>query len=756
MANRTNHKKKHRLRFKNKVDFTVPEDNVLDLKKILSEKKTEEEKKKKITAKVGKGIFSRFSKSREKSKKDTSFLVPEKRFVSPTSLKKKITITNPFKNINFRSVKALGIFILAAVILILPIYVLASYQKADELKGRVLGVSWEAYDHLNRAGKEFADLNFTAASSEFNSAIGYFNQAQEMLQTVSGVVKIVPVKGGEVSSAEKLLKAGEAVSLAGQYVARAFTPLTSLTEKETEDTNTPLNFTTVLLLANTNLKPAISELERANYYLQKVSLNALPDQYQEQFLVIKENLPQLTASLKNVLESSDLLLEILGHDSTRRYLFVFQNNAELRPTGGFIGSFALITLDQGVMKELEVPGGGSYDLSGWLKEQVIAPKPLHLVNPHWYFQDANWFPDFPASAKKLIWFFNESGGPSVDGVIALTPNVIESLLELSGPIDLTEKYGEIISKDNFRAVIQEESEKKFAETRESKKIISELTPLVFNKILELDYLKQLQVLAVLNSLLKEKHLLLFFTDDQLEKSIISRGWGGEIKEASQDYLSIINTNISGGKTDLAMEELINYKVNIQKDGKARATVTVTRIHKGTEGEPFSGIKNIDFMRFYVPKGAKLIEANGFERIDPRKFLYPNEGYKEDEDLKRIEGNAIIDEASGVRINDEFNKTVFGHWIGTEPGKSSQVSITYELPFKIEPEGLFSNSASYSLLVQKQPGTKGSIFTASITFPDDYQILWQYPEDDSLQITKGKAKYNNVLNIDRYLGFVIQK
>jgi len=756
MAKRIADKKKHHLKFRQQADFIIPPDNVLDLKKIVAAR--EEKKEKQESAAEKKGLFSRLRKQKKKqpaNNKISSFLVKEKKIIPPISFRKKV-FTNPFRKFPAVNPKALAGFLIVAVAIILPIYVLASYHKVDELKGRVLGVSWEAYNHFSRAGQAFADLDFGSASTEFDSALGYFTEAQEMLQTVSGVLKLVPVKGGEVAAAESLLKAGEAISTAGQYVAKAFAPLVTFSESSKESINIQFNFATALLLANTNLRPAISELERAEHYLEKVSPKILPEEYQAQFVVIKDNLPTLNKTLKESLDLSDLLLQVLGHGSGKRYLVVFQNNAELRPTGGFIGSFALVTLEEGVMKELEIPGGGSYDLNGWLKERVISPKPLHLVNPHWYFQDANWFPDFPSSAQKLIWFFNQSGGPSVDGVMALTPDVIESLLELSGPIDLTEKYGEVITKDNFREILQQEAEKKYEETKESKKIISELTPLVFNKILGLEQTKQLQALAILNNLLKEKFLLFYFNDPELENVIVNQGWGGEIKMVPKDYLSVINTNIRGGKTDLMMEEKIDHQINISEDGTATATVTVTRTHKGKEGDAFSGINNTDFMRFYVPQGSQLIEAKGFDRIDPKLFIYPNEGYLEDEDLKRIEQNVMIDENSDTRISEEFGKTVFGNWVVTEPGKSSQVSVTYRLPFKIKPEGLFERSASYSLFVQKQPGTKGSIFTSQITYHSNYQILWQYPPADSFKFTKGQGEITTMLDTDHYLGFVLEQ
>ncbi|HCX28112.1 MAG TPA: hypothetical protein DHI91_03160, partial [Candidatus Portnoybacteria bacterium] len=50
--------------------------------------------------------------------------------------------------------------------------------------------------------------------------------------------------------------------------------------------------------------------------------------------------------------------------------------------------------------------------------------------------DANWFADFPSSAKKIMSFYEKAGGSTADGVISLTPTIIERLLSMTGPIEM--------------------------------------------------------------------------------------------------------------------------------------------------------------------------------------------------------------------------------------------------------------------------------------------------------------------------------
>ena len=66
----------------------------------------------------------------------------------------------------------------------------------------------------------------------------------------------------------------------------------------------------------------------------------------------------------------------------------------------------------------------------------------------WTMHDANWFPNFPTSAEKVSWFYEKTGGRTVDGVIAITPELLRDLLAITGPIDMPE-YDKTINADNF-------------------------------------------------------------------------------------------------------------------------------------------------------------------------------------------------------------------------------------------------------------------------------------------------------------------
>ena len=154
------------------------------------------------------------------------------------------------------------------------------------------------------------------------------------------------------------------------------------------------------------------------------------------------------------------LPEILGMESPKKYIVLFQNNMELRPTGGFIGSFALMTLDKGRLTEMVV--NDVYSADGQLKGHVDPPEPIrnYLNEGGWYLRDSNWDPDFVKTSSKIEWFLDKEIDITVDGVIAIDLYFIENLLKITGPIILPD-FNKTIDSNNLYVTTQSEVQDEF-------------------------------------------------------------------------------------------------------------------------------------------------------------------------------------------------------------------------------------------------------------------------------------------------------
>ncbi|OGY46429.1 MAG: hypothetical protein A2744_03175 [Candidatus Buchananbacteria bacterium RIFCSPHIGHO2_01_FULL_44_11] len=656
------------------------------------------------------------------------------------------------QNAKFNFYKQIVIFPVVALLLILPFQAYTYYQKLQATKDRVLFLSNSAIDSLKAAQQATIRFDLAAASSEFSQAKQNFVLAHQQIDAVNGlaleVVKLLPSQGGSLSAGLSLLEAGEILAEIGQILSTAGN---NFLDNPTND------YYQALVQLEAQFKIAIEKFTLAKEKIQGISLKDLPPEHQENFSKVKTALPELEKGLGDLYLINSALLKLLGHDQWQRYLIMFANNNELRGSGGFLGSFALADIDRGKIKKMEIPAGGTYDLQGQLIPRVISPEPLHLINPRWEFQDANWWPDYPTSAKKIQWFYENAGGPTTDGVILMTASLMSELLAVLGPIELSQ-FNTVVSQANFveetQKIIRLERDK---ESTQPKQILADLGPQILERLFSVTGSDFLDLLDVLKRGLNEKQLLLYFTDPELEKIVLSFDWGGKIKETEGDYLSVVESNIAGGKTDEVIEDTIEHQAEIEADGSVVDTVKLTRTHQGpTDQNPFTGVQNNSYVRFYVPGGSTLVEAVGFAKPDEKYFDQPDESLKNDLDLISVETNKVYDQPSGTDIYWEEGKTVFGNWLSLKPGETKTVTVKYRLPFKIAPNSLLEQNKQdafyYSLVVQKQSGARGSDLTSTLKLNDRLKSVARFPltlaEDDKQIIFKQK------LNTDQFYSVVL--
>jgi len=692
--------------------------------------------------------------------------------------------------------RAISSFVLILLLIIIPFKVLTYYQilNLTSWQESLIGRSQSGVERMIMASESAGSFNLAGASQNFSQAGIDFVKAQEQLKEIDELVfALASLSGDEkmklAAQSKKLLAAGETSARLGSNLTLAVDSLVGSGQM-----NEPIG----PRLQNFILygRSAISDTKELNQILETIRIEALPVDYQAKFTDLKSKSLVLEKGLSTFVFLAVGLDDFFGANKDKRYLLVFQNNNELRASGGFVGSYALIDLKEGKIKNIEVPGGGSYDTSGGLRVLMAAPQPLWLVNPLWHFWDANWWSDWELSAKNLMWFLEKSDGPSVDGVITFTPTVIERLLTVTGPIDLKEKYGVVITTDNFWEVTQGIIEKtgnpktyasssdlgqklspvvKDNETllatkdqNKPKAIIGDLMDEILRILpTKLDKQNLLGLLKIADSSLSEKQMMFYFTDPKLEQKMISNSWAGKIKSAPNDYLSVVNTNIAGGKSDRMVEESINHQIEIRADGSIVDNLIIIRAHQGLRNEPFTGVRNVDWMRIYVPLGSELLESSGWSAPDAKYFESPDPSWVQNETLSKTEGQATVEPISGTKIYTESGKTVFANWSMVDPGKSTIVTLRYRLPFKLklqEPKTdliarinrLFKQEPTvydYSLLVQKQPGAKASAYLSSLSYSNFGQIFWKYP--DNLGIIANGWKLQESLTSDKYYKILIK-
>jgi len=688
-------------------------------------------------------------------------------------------------------------FAIVLVLIILPFKVLSHFKLANvnQWRDQILNHSGLAVNSLIAATNSVSRFDFKNADSEFQTAGANFLAASgEVAQINDTLLKLASFSGDPrlklAAESKKFLQAGALVSSLGRNLTLASESLFANDDRDFAVTlDNFLNYGQAAAAEANSLKKILARINVAN----------LPVEYQSKFVSLSNQANLLADNLVEFVRLGEKFKEVLGLSQDKRYLFVFQNNAELRASGGFLGSYALIDLRDGQIRNLEVPGGGSYDTEGSMSVRLAAPKPLWLVNPIWHFWDANWWPDWPTTARNLMWFYEHSGGPSVDGVISVTPTVVEKLLELSGPIDMTQEYGVIIDANNFWQTVQIITEQDnlikthpevvadlptttppvvsslpikqgldLNSANKPKKIIGDLMAKILETLpsrLNKDSL--LKMLILFEQSMSEKQILTYFVDSQIQAAASTQNWTGEVKAAEQDYLLIVHSNIAGQKTDRSIDEKIEQLSEVAPDGSIINTLNIIRTHNGIKREALTGVRNVDWLRIYVPRGSELLMATGFKSPDSKYLQKTIEGDYQESSLLTAENEAISDPQTGTKIYEEFDKTVFANWLMIDPGETITITVKYRLPFNLlnikadnswlqnlnnwlNPEA--TKLLPYSLLVQKQPGAKASTITSQLKLPKTWRIFWSYPEEAA---SGSERLINDELNADKYWPTLIE-
>lgn len=636
----------------------------------------------------------------------------------------------------------------AAILLVVKIV-----DQNGEIKENFITRSAQGVDSLKEAKIDIASFDFVSAANNFTLAYDNFSQASSRLdQLGSSLASFLGKVPGfaKIKAAKNVLKAGENISKAGETLALSLDNLYRtnfvsyfgfdfLSERgQSVSTSYFINlFGKAALLAQTRLGAA-DEL------LAQIDPQAIPEEKRGEFLDLKMQVGVMEKYLGRAVNYADFLLEALGQSKAKKYILLFQNNTELRPTGGFPGSYALIGFNHGFLREFQVDD--IYNIDGQARTNIIPPRELQHITSTWGMRDANWFVNFPNSAQKVMQMYTENnGGPAVDGVLAITPAVMVKILEVVGPIELPQ-YNLVLDHHNFLAAIQEEVE--YGENRtQPKQVLVDFTPKFIERLSQQDQGQWFKIVKILLEGTQQKHILAYFRDPALQKVAEENDFAGLVKQTKNDYLLVTHSNVKGSKTDAVIDNRYQLATALDKNGLVEHTLTITRAHRGGKTDyEFYNRTSYDYLRILVPQGSVVTDISGHSlaNFSPLVKNYAGGDYVEDADLKRYESGATIP-IKGVKQWEEASKAVFGFWLFLSPGETKSVTVKYKTPLQL-------TEGEYLLMVQKQPGTPSDAFRFSFSLPENKKVVFRYP---ALQMEDRQAFFQTELTKDFVFGIKFQ-
>lgn len=417
--------------------------------------------------------------------------------------------------------------------------------------------------------------------------------------------------------------------------------------------------------------------------------------------------PQLsltTAYAEQLASYLKLAVWALGVERPKKFLLVAQDSIVARPTGGVIRSVGVVTTQGGAITSIVFDD--VYGIDGQLQANVIPPEPIQKVATAWALHDANWFLDFPLSAKKIAYFYGKSGGGDVDGVIAINEYAVKNILAVTGPVKGDDDV--LVNSENIRRCAG----------KDVVQALSEVLPTLSGK-------NAGALVRALQKGLQEKDILVWSSERDHQEMIVEEGWSGKVlHEEGADYLAVVSSDI--GNDIKEVKEDVWKETSIDEAGGIINTVAVQFIsHEDSEGRE-------RYIRIYVPLGSELLEASGMSAMTIHPQIdYLKERFTTDDDLVTAERVTRADVA-GVRISEESGKTVFGGWVKTGE-KNTTVIVRYRLPFLFEKK---ESLVPRTFLFQKQPGVS-AMTTFSFVVPEGMRVTDSEGNDLSTLSFKGE-------------------
>lgn len=698
--------------------------------------------------------------------RDIAYSFPaEKKARAFTPQHTQITMPEAAVHLPARSTSVSAVFLLAGfAVASLLVWSLQGAGRGTAVLSSVQEKATNAFAHVLEAQQALANTDvteserqFAAASQELTSAKNDLDDALAISKNVLQALDIT----GTVQSGQDMLDMGVALSDAGVHTSRAIAPFLHVSLDG--------SLTDAIVAARPFLENAEEAMEVAEEKIAGVQTIAMPEQIANDIEKLRIVIPRAKNTLHHLVEESGTILTLLGVDHDKQYLVLFANSDELRPVGGFIGTVGLINVSRGKVENIEVKS--VYDGDGQLKKFLAPPNPLLSIVNRWFLRDSNWFVDYSVSARKAAELFEKEGGPTVDGVIMMTPKVIQNLLAVTGPIHVPQ-YDVTVTAENFVEVTQAEVTYDYDRTiNNPKAFLADLTPLLLTKLFSASSADEasgkMKTLQALTKSLGEKDLLLFFADKHAQEQATNLGWAGTLPKSADGFLMVNNANIGGHKSDQFMEQEVDYRAKILENGDVDVVLTVRRTHHGPEekidynyrdeGDPAEK-DNVIYQRTLVPYGANLIEATGFtaESDVPSPVLKEEVFELEaDPDITAWQGGQTR-VASGTMVGSESGYTFFANWIVTKPGQTSVTLYHYIIPGAVRMPNAIQSASSYALSIGKQPGQHRGTIRASIALPADMKISSAVPKSGVTMESDTSVVYRGQLTSDMVTGIVFEK
>jgi hypothetical protein len=422
-------------------------------------------------------------------------------------------------------------------------------------------------DLLSEGDAPGARRAFGLAAGEFRAA---GREAGHPLVRLGG---LVPLAGRSYDAIGTLATIGGGSAAAGERLAAALTELPGgIGSLAPAGGRIPIDAMRSLLPA---VSAARAELEEAGRQSR-----TLPTSYLIGPVASAADLArvQVVAALRGA-RSAEALLRALpsfaGADGARRYFVAAQSPAELRGTGGFIGSFAIMTatdgrLQLGPFREISilrnVPPGAARAPSEGFREIY------DRFGGAGFWRNLNMTPDAPTAATMIESLYERVEGIRLDGTIFVNPQALAELLEATGPVRAP-LLDRTLTAENVVDYLANGAYEEFGyRARLRKRVLG----IVAGGVVE-RFLQGAEPEAAVRSMADAAsggHLLLHAADPGVQSAFEAADIAGELGTPRGDFFGVFTSDASGTKVDYFVSRDVRYEVSLGAGGTGSAEASL--------------------------------------------------------------------------------------------------------------------------------------------------------------------------------------
>jgi len=605
-------------------------------------------------------------------------------------------------------------FVALVVLLVLAGAALAAFRYIPALdEARALRTDLETMvGRVEEAGLGIDRATLDALDADLASADGRLGHLRDLLagDPFVGAARAFPLTAANVRGADDVVaSAGDLLDAVGQGLAigRRFV---EIREAQAVDPGTASALSQLVELMATSRDRAVSAA--ASVASARHTLARVPDGLIGPVESVRDamtaRIDKYGPLLDTYVEVSARLPAILGWGGPRRYLVLTQDPAELRPTGGFIGSYGIIALDRGRITERRFqtvdPLDYPLDYPAIKPPQELADYLLGPKQP-WQFADANWSPDFPTSARDSVRLYaNESGDTDIDGVLGITTYTIDQLLKVTGPVAVPDYDVTIASGETTLKVLQR-TRAASAPGEDRKAFLSAFSDRLLASLLSLPPRKWGDLVDAANVFGKGHLLLAWFRDTADQELAAQSGFDGAVRQDPGDYLFPVDANVAPAtKLNMVTTRTLRLDVQIDAVGNAWNALEATWENRveAPEWAPY---------RAMVGTGGRILGMY-FRLLVPERSR-----------VEAVSGGGPAPLTDPAVVEDEAGTTAIGTYLRIPPGSAS-MRYAWTSPYAASAD---ATGGTYRLTIQAQPGMLAAPLALTIRVPDGYRITAASPE-----------------------------